>query len=220
MFENGCFLRRQKRFKLADKPNKKKNKNSSRDQNGSFENKDEFKSDFKNFKNEIIEDPQQPLGTAIASPSENKAQTEPATADTNNQQQSSPQNASLTQNGVLQQSLQDQILQTQQQQQFLATSLTTSPATSQTQSTSVINSVGQVYYPPFQLYNGNTDFTNAAAAAGLPNLTNGQFSISQLVEKPLNLDYSYLYGQQQNSVPDYQSYTLYRWVLGNFKEGR
>ena len=210
MFENGCFLRRQKRFKLADKPNKKKNKNSSRDQNGSFENKDEFKSDFKNFKNEIIEDPQQPLGTAIASPSENKAQTEPATADTNNQQQSSPQNASLTQNGVLQQSLQDQILQTQQQQQFLATSLTTSPATSQTQSTSVINSVGQVYYPPFQLYNGNTDFTNAAAAAGLPNLTNGQFSISQLVEKPLNLDYSYLYGQQQNSVPDYQSYTLYR----------
>jgi hypothetical protein len=226
MFENGCYLRRQKRFKLAEKQSngKKKNRNNAAAaaaaaQNGNNHSttvnstcfdgngiiKEEYKAEYKPEIEDIRH--QTPIsGTALSSPSENKLiksesinSTDATTLQQQQQQQPSPQ---TLQNGLLQQTLQEQLVQ-QHQQHFLGTTLT-SPPTSQT--TSVISAP----YNYYQLYSSqNPDFSNAAVAA-LPSFAAGNF-LNQIVEKQPNaLDYfNHSVYQPQTISTDQYFNTLY-----------
>uniref|UniRef100_A0AC35FX07 Fork-head domain-containing protein n=1 Tax=Panagrolaimus sp. PS1159 TaxID=55785 RepID=A0AC35FX07_9BILA len=216
MFENGCYLRRQKRFKLAEKQSngKRKNRNNAA-QNGNNHStsvngletiKEEYKAEYKPEIEDIHH--QTPIsGTALSSPSENKLiksesiNSTDATIISQQQQQQQPSPQTL-QNGLLQQTLQEQLVQ-QHQQHFLGTTLT-SPPTSQT--TSVISAP----YNYYQLYSSqNPDFSNAAVAA-LPSFAAGNF-LNQIVEKQPNaLDYfNHSVYQPQTISTDQYFNTLY-----------
>uniref|UniRef100_A0A7E4VW53 Fork-head domain-containing protein n=1 Tax=Panagrellus redivivus TaxID=6233 RepID=A0A7E4VW53_PANRE len=214
MFENGCYLRRQKRFKLEDKQRggKKKNKSSRGGNNDSINGtvnnvaagqqvqlqaSPNGNLQYENcVKKEEITDsvPEQQIGTAMSSPSENKiVKSEPMNANSIDAASSTSQDSGV---GLQQLTLSEHLIPQQQQQQQFVASLA-NPVTSQS-AQSVISAVGQVpYYPQF-LYGNGTDFTNTAAS--IPNYLN------TFVEKPM---LNYLY----NTNVDYNAYqtqhTLY-----------
>lgn len=184
MFENGCYLRRQKRFKVKerDPPRKKRNNNQNHQshQNQANNNaaiKEELEDTYKSEEVKMSIDQTIPNGSQEIKDS-------------------------------LQQSQQQQ--QQQQQQQMQALSMST--ASSLSQPTSVISTIGSTplgsqnptVNPYYQLY--STDFS--AAAGGLPGLTvPSAFSINKLMDSTNGFDYNYY----QTTANDYGGYshTLY-----------
>ncbi|CAG9531014.1 unnamed protein product [Cercopithifilaria johnstoni] len=206
MFENGCYLRRQKRFKINDgKPKNKKIKNGHGGRTGQIkEEHDEDVADNKGVSNasemKVSSKTQQP-DTACSPPSE-------AETSTNTDR-------------IIASGTTPQLIRTQQQVmqpvQLPATTSLIAPTVS-SQPTSVISAVGTVpmnpyasQYPSFGLYsNGAMTAVPDLSQTTLPTLTPSAFRIGSLIDNYSM--YNNMYATQpSNTLNDYPyQQTLYR----------
>uniref|UniRef100_A0A9J2P6E1 Fork-head domain-containing protein n=1 Tax=Ascaris lumbricoides TaxID=6252 RepID=A0A9J2P6E1_ASCLU len=217
MFENGCYLRRQKRFKIGDgKPRSRKNGHNSRTSIVKEEHDTEFIEPKTASNSEVkVSLPTQQQATSTCSPtseSENGGTTADQSAIQRQQQQ---QQSALQGGGNSEQS------QSIQSMQHLSTTSSMSTAASSSQPTSVISAVGSVpmnpyasQYSSFGLYSnsampGVTDLSQTA----LPALTPSAFRIGNLIDN--YSVYNNMYAAQPSAtLSDYPyQQTLYRLLF-------
>ncbi|KAM3716508.1 Defective pharyngeal development protein [Dirofilaria immitis] len=208
MFENGCYLRRQKRFKINDgKPKNKKIKNGNGARTGQI--KEEHDEEMMNNKevNNTAE-------MKISSGSQ-KAQ-QPDTACSPPSEAETSTNTDRTVAGITT----PQLIRTQQQVmqsvQLSASTSLTAPTVS-SQPTSVISAVGTVpmspyasQYPSFGLYsNGAMTAVPDLSQTALPTLTPSAFRIGSLIDNYSM--YNNMYATQPNNALNDYPYqqTLY-----------
>ncbi|CAI4231288.1 unnamed protein product [Auanema sp. JU1783] len=192
MFENGCYLRRQKRFKVKEREpsRKKKNQNNQAQQ----------------------QQQQQQLSLDSSAGKDDdygKIKIEPKIEDVPVNQNDLDQ-AQSQQSSVSSSQRENQSKDDSQNQQLQPISLS-SPTTSLSQATSVISSVGISNAPlnPYQ-YGGMLYSPDFQATNPLPGLTQSAFTINTLVDTK-GFDYQSPYPNVYQSVTDYPSYpnTLY-----------
>ncbi|VIO99038.1 Uncharacterized protein BM_BM3905 [Brugia malayi] len=208
MFENGCYLRRQKRFKINDgKPKNKKIKNGHGARTSQIkEEHDEDVMDNKGISNTAE--------MKVSSGSQKAQQPDTACSPPSEAETSTSTDRSVASGAN------PQLIRTQQQamqsvQLSATTSLTASTVSSQP--TSVISAVGTVpmspyasQYPSFGLYsNGAMTAVPDLSQTALPTLTPSAFRIGSLIDNYSM--YNNMYATQpSNSLNDYPyQQTLY-----------
>ncbi|VDN55979.1 unnamed protein product [Dracunculus medinensis] len=205
MFENGCYLRRQKRFKIADKQKNRKHGHSSRSNHIKEEQETEA-ADSKLPRNNEAKMNLVPAPAITRSP--------PSEAETNT-------GPNIDQSVLLQQSLQNSTSQQDITSEQIASSTSSQRTSANSQPTSVISAVGTVplnpyatQYPSFGIYSNNsvsgmTDLSQSS----LPTLTPAAFRIGNLIDNysVYNNMYTAQPSTNLNEYP-YQQ-TIYRFFI-------
>uniref|UniRef100_A0A915PW06 Fork-head domain-containing protein n=1 Tax=Setaria digitata TaxID=48799 RepID=A0A915PW06_9BILA len=215
MFENGCYLRRQKRFKINDgKPKNKKIKNGHGART----------SQIKEEHDEDIVDNNKGIGNAnemkISSGSQKTQQPDTACSPPSEAETSTNTDRQVATGSTPQLvRSQQQVMQSLQ----LPTTASLTPTVS-SQPTSVISAVGTVpmspyasQYPSFGLYsNGAMTAVPDLSQTTLPTLTPSAFRIGSLIDNYSMYNNMYA-AQPNNTLNDYPyQQTLYRQVNLNF----
>uniref|UniRef100_A0A1I7SGQ6 Fork-head domain-containing protein n=2 Tax=Bursaphelenchus xylophilus TaxID=6326 RepID=A0A1I7SGQ6_BURXY len=206
MFENGCFLRRQKRFKLPNKERdgrRRKDRKSQQERNMyqpdvKQENEDEVKME------EMIKSEEQQQEQMVSPKHENSLQQPIPTSITPsmliNQGGPSPSSNS-THN------------QSENQNSFEMSSNSIPMSSPNNEQTTVISSVGQFAMPTYQYNNFSNIYPNSVdfqTQQALQQVVGGQsFSVNQLVDSPL--DYYGQYGLLSKPAANYaySQHTVY-----------